>query len=244
MDILRGVNILHESGVVHRDLKVDNVLLDSSLRAKIADFGLSRTRDSIRSQSVNTQAGTYAYIAPELLFDPNCKPSTACDMYSCGVILWEIASREFPWGGANPACICGFLMQQKRPELPSDCPQAFVNAITRCWHQDPTQRPSANEAYGMIERGMLEANFPVERAPPKVEQIFHVAQNQYLAQRNAAISLKLEQVVEHVFKEPPAMRNLHMARLEDLVLTEARTRGMGSMGATLEVPVNWNKIGA
>lgn len=90
MDILEGLAFLHERGLVHRDLKPDNILLDRSGRAKIADFGLVRaSADEVTPvTSAGVILGTPLYMAPEQLSADSCGP--AADLYAMGVILHEM----------------------------------------------------------------------------------------------------------------------------------------------------------
>jgi serine/threonine protein kinase len=94
LDIAEGMSFLHSSQVLHRDLKSANVLLDQSGRAKISDFGLSTWKDSTVTQTVGVM-GTLAWTDPEVI--KGGKHSEASDMYSFGVVVWEIFSGELPW---------------------------------------------------------------------------------------------------------------------------------------------------
>ena len=95
-DVVSAMVYLHARGVVHRDLKPANVLLDSSLRARICDFGISRERHGWTYVSTqNNAAGTPAYLAPELF--GHGRISAAVDAYALGVTLTEMASGVHPW---------------------------------------------------------------------------------------------------------------------------------------------------
>jgi len=144
-EIARGINVLHSNKptILHRDLKSGNILLDEDRHCKLADFGFAVVKeDSVSSQSDLRAEGTLAWMAPELF---NLKPkfSTKSDIYAFGMIMWEIAARQIPYCGANPAVIkhC-VMMEGQREEIPSDCPEGYADLIQKCWDQVPANRPS------------------------------------------------------------------------------------------------------
>jgi serine/threonine protein kinase len=94
VDIADGMRFLHESGVLHRDLKSGNVLVDGEGRCKIADFGLSTFRDMTATQTAGVLA-TLAWTAPEVMTGA-AGFSAASDVYSFGVICWEVFSGAVP----------------------------------------------------------------------------------------------------------------------------------------------------
>ena len=104
-DICDGLQYAHDHGVVHRDIKPENVLLDRHGRAKITDFGLARLFQSNSPQDVVTATrqvvGTPHYIAPELFERPN-EIDHRADLYSLGVLLYEMLTGELPVGHFDP----------------------------------------------------------------------------------------------------------------------------------------------
>ena len=89
MDTARGINYLHQFNppVIHRDLKSLNLLLDDSFRTKLADFGWTRKKYDLMTDKI----GTYQWMAPEVIAGQNY--TELCDIFSFGIIMWEIASR-------------------------------------------------------------------------------------------------------------------------------------------------------
>ena len=93
--IAQGMVYLHQCNVLHRDLKPGNVLIDNNKKLKICDFGLSKLADGATEQHT-ADAGTYQYLAPEV-FEAQAGYGTACDVYSFGVLINEMAAHEIPW---------------------------------------------------------------------------------------------------------------------------------------------------
>ncbi|KAG7386391.1 hypothetical protein PHYPSEUDO_000320 [Phytophthora pseudosyringae] len=171
LHISKGLTYLHARNptYIHRDLKASNILVTETWQAKLADFGISkvsnfvnRVRYSERTVSLAEQnpsvsdeltsfAGTWRWNAPEILQDPhNCRYSRATDMYSFGMVLWEIAS-----DGAVPFSDTKFdfevrekvLVEQRPPINPGQrCPRRFAQLIEECWAQNAALRPSAPQA--------------------------------------------------------------------------------------------------
>lgn len=137
----RGMNYLHcgHPAVLHRDLKSANILLDDSYNAKVCDFGLSRLKAKERSMTGN--CGTVQWMAPEIL--ANQHYAEPADVYSYGIILWELLSRECPYGEMSPIqCALAVLNQDLRPTIPEWCPPAFGALIKKCIDKDPNARPT------------------------------------------------------------------------------------------------------
>lgn len=139
LDIARGVYYLHrKQSIVQRDLKARNILIDSSLNAKVADFGLSRVLDE--DENKLTACGTPAWTAPEVV---RLEAYTdKVDVYSFGIILWELLTRDEPYGGQKGVQIAYAAAEQGlRPEVPSYCPDDYRSLMTSCWADNPHNRP-------------------------------------------------------------------------------------------------------
>lgn len=142
LDVAKGMNYLHTSQttIVHRDLKSPNLLVDRNWVVKVCDFGLSRLKHHTFLSSKST-AGTPEWMAPEVL--RNEPSNEKCDIYSFGVILWELATMRMPWSGMNPMQVVGAVgYQNKRLDIPQEIDPMVSNIITDCWDSDPSQRPS------------------------------------------------------------------------------------------------------
>ena len=137
----RGMIYLHSGNpsVLHRDLKSANLLLDDSYTPKICDFGLSRIKATERSMTGN--CGTVQWMAPECL--ASSEYAEPADVFSFGIILWELLSRECPFDGMAPIqCALGVLNDDIRPPTPHWCPPALAALIKSCVARDPSERPT------------------------------------------------------------------------------------------------------
>jgi serine/threonine protein kinase len=156
----RGLDALHEHGVLHRDVKPSNVLLDGAGAAALADFGLARAADSTRLTRDGQLLGTPHYLAPELI--EGLEATAASDLYALGCLLYECLVGETPFAGRSLAEL-GFAHlaepppdpRERRPELPPDVALALVTALEK----DPAARPTSGTALAR----MLHV---ARRAPP------------------------------------------------------------------------------
>ncbi|KAJ7973436.1 MAP kinase kinase kinase-like protein [Quillaja saponaria] len=142
LDVARGMNCLHASipTIVHRDLKSANLLVDENWNVKVGDFGLSRLKHNTFLSSKST-AGTPEWMAPEVL--RNEPSNEKCDVYSFGVILWELATLRLPWTGMNPMQVVGAVgFQNRRLDIPMEVDPLVARIIWECWQTDPNLRPS------------------------------------------------------------------------------------------------------
>jgi ankyrin repeat protein len=161
LDMSFGLSFLHHERMLHRDLKSMNVLLDNHYRAKLADFGLSKIKQTSNTTTATGQSvGTVAWKAPEL-FKRGCKYTPACDIYSLGMTLWELASRKLPFADANDnGEISVWVLQGEQETIPTDTPDGIKTVIQACWSDQAEQRPAAGR---VVE--LLKANAPT--VPPQ-----------------------------------------------------------------------------
>ncbi|GIL78194.1 hypothetical protein Vretifemale_7609 [Volvox reticuliferus] len=148
----RGLAYLHPT-IVHRDLKPGNVLISNASSSrpvvKLADFGLSRLRDSVLITK-NPEVGTAPYIAPEAFDSKNFTITDRVDVYALGIMLWEMLAGRRPWAGQNMVVIAIIVaMHQRRPPVGllshERCPPKLRSLIHMCWDPDPARRPAAAE---------------------------------------------------------------------------------------------------
>lgn len=149
LDVSRGLAYLHSQKIAHRDVKTENMLLDTSRHVKIADFGVARVEAS-NPKDMTGDTGTPGYMAPEIL---DGKPySKKCDVYSFGICLWEIYCCDMPYLTLSFADMTSAVVHQNlRPEIPKCCPHGLADIMRKCWDANPEKRPSMAEVVKMLE---------------------------------------------------------------------------------------------
>ncbi|XP_058100811.1 serine/threonine-protein kinase EDR1-like isoform X2 [Magnolia sinica] len=138
-DICRGLMCMHRMKIVHRDLKSANCLVNKHWTVKIGDFGLSRVMTEVPMRD-SSSAGTPEWMAPELI---RKEPFTEkCDVFSFGVIMWELCTLSRPWEGVPSVQVVHAVANEgSRLEIPEG---PMGKLISDCWAQ-PDERPSCEE---------------------------------------------------------------------------------------------------
>ncbi|HWK26620.1 MAG TPA: PASTA domain-containing protein [Solirubrobacter sp.] len=163
--VLRALAYAHRRGIVHRDVKSQNVLLDAEGVAKVADFGIARAGDSDMTQT-GTIVGTVQYVSPE---QAEGRPvDRRSDLYSAGVVLYELLTGRVPFDGEAPIAIA-IKHINERPVPPSQLrpgiPPALESVVLRAMEKDPARRyQSAEEFIAALEQVRRR---PVVMQPPE-----------------------------------------------------------------------------
>ncbi|KAL8481721.1 hypothetical protein ACS0TY_028025 [Phlomoides rotata] len=149
LDLARGLSYLHSKKIVHRDVKAENMLLDTHRTLKIADFGVARV-EAQNPRDMTGETGTLGYMAPEVL---DGKPyNRKCDVYSFGVCLWETYCCDLPYPDLSFAEVSSAVVRQNlRPDIPRCCPSSLAGIMKKCWDANPEKRPEMDEVVRLLE---------------------------------------------------------------------------------------------
>ena len=142
--IAHAVHHAHRRGVLHRDLKPGNILIENeSGKAWLSDFGLAKVahRDSGLTRSTDS-LGTPNYMAPEVVEGSAGDVSTASDVWALGVMLWEVLTGAPPFAGANPVETMRRIVENE-PARPADADRDLITLAQRCLEKDPARRPAS-----------------------------------------------------------------------------------------------------
>jgi eukaryotic-like serine/threonine-protein kinase len=164
----------HERGIIHRDLKPLNIIVTTRGDAKILDFGLAKRTDAeeIHRKTLDVAptetsaglTGTLPYMAPEQL--EGSEASARSDIWSLGVVLYEMASGVRPFRGDSLYRLCMSIMQDPPPPLPERIPTGLANVIRRCLEKDPALRyQRAGELRAALETLEPSGAIPARVAP-------------------------------------------------------------------------------
>eukprot|EP00930_Biecheleria_cincta_P070785 TRINITY_DN58394_c0_g1_i1.p1 TRINITY_DN58394_c0_g1~~TRINITY_DN58394_c0_g1_i1.p1 ORF type:complete len:597 (+),score=75.55 TRINITY_DN58394_c0_g1_i1:87-1793(+) len=157
-DVGSAGSYLHSRGVLHGDLTGNNVLLktDSSrvtgMICKVCDFGLARILEEDSEQLLTTQLGTVTHMPPELFLlereAMSLSPKT--DVYSYGILLWQLLMGKPPYQGMMAPQIVMFIARGKRLTLPDDTTAIWKELFRNCTHDSPDERPTFDTVLGAL----------------------------------------------------------------------------------------------
>jgi beta-lactam-binding protein with PASTA domain len=152
--VLQALGYAHRRGIVHRDIKPQNVIVDRDGRAKVADFGIARAGDTSQMTQTGAIVGTMQYLSPEQA--EGFPVDRRADLYSAGVVLYELMTGQVPFDGEAPIAIA-IKHINERPvppgQLEPGIPPAVEAVVMRALEKDPARRfQSAEEFIAALER--------------------------------------------------------------------------------------------
>lgn len=162
-----ALHAAHGAGLVHRDIKPDNLLLEPSGRVKITDFGIARAADQVPFTVAGQVMGTVQYAAPEQL---SGRPVTAAsDIYSLGVVAYEALAGERPFAGESQMVIALAQVNDAPPAMPARVPLPVRDIVMSCLAKDPSARPSTAAALARAAHALRDSltALPAVAPPPE-----------------------------------------------------------------------------
>ena len=154
LQVASGMQHLHNSNVVHRDLKSPNILLSFGLFAKVCDFGTALFSPGT---TLERQAGTYRWMAPEVVADVKANINKMCDVFSFGMVMYEIFAHKLPYADISSLPkVAMAVLQGERPSVPATLPPFLHPLLEACWKEDPQQRPHFEAIALAIQTGSFE----------------------------------------------------------------------------------------
>jgi serine/threonine protein kinase len=190
LQITEALAYLHGEGVLHRDLKAENILLDRYGRAKLADLGVAQVDALLQEDEAKVVgAGLHdkRFIAPEHIGNPTLS-SKATDVYALGLVFWQIVTGKEPYKLEVLGSYHNYKWKKgrlvEREVIPEDCPESFKELILDCWQLEPAQRPTAEKLISQLKN--LGSEFDLDHhclviASQKLEKLVHPKRKEGLA---------------------------------------------------------------
>lgn len=168
LGVLRALEAAHAAGIIHRDIKPGNILPGPGKIApeavRVTDFGIAKVLGGAALTVVGTQLGTPDYMSPEQMMGG--RVDARCDLYSLGVVLYEMLSGSTPFAAATSAEVSRRVLSEAPPPLPPTVSRRVREVVLRALQKDPTARyPSARDMRAVLELVQLQ---PLQAPPLQV----------------------------------------------------------------------------
>ena len=167
-EIASALDALHAAGLVHRDVKPSNILLDDERGALLTDFGLAKRRDYSMLTAPGQMLGTLDYIAPEMLRGE--EPGPSADLYALGCVVYECLAGKPPFGGLSMFEV-GMAHLGDEPADPcaerADAPPTLSEVMLRALAKEPSQRPPTATGYAEMLIGAAAIGLGSRHGPPR-----------------------------------------------------------------------------
>ncbi len=177
IQICCGLSVAHKAGIIHRDIKPDNIMVTLENQLKIMDFGLALRANTACAGIKDSIAGTYCYMSPEQACGDEV--DVRSDLFSTGIVLYEMITGQLPYKNAHQAAIAYSIIHEKPPPLKTyvlQVPDGFQQIIDKALEKDPKSRyQSADEIIAdlkslreSIDKKAREAAAAAEKTPPSI----------------------------------------------------------------------------
>ncbi|PKY54649.1 kinase-like protein, partial [Rhizophagus irregularis] len=152
LDIASGLKFLHSKEIIHRDLHSKNILVNNG-KLLIADFGLSKKWTEVTTNSKGNLYGMKEYIEPQRFKNIEYKKDKKSDIYSLGVLLWEISSGRPPFPGYPRDILVVQISCFNLREVPIEgTPSKYQQLYQKCWDGEPKSRPDIEVVYETLSQ--------------------------------------------------------------------------------------------
>ncbi|MBF0714379.1 Stk1 family PASTA domain-containing Ser/Thr kinase [Gemella sp. GH3] len=203
--ISEGLSHAHKNGIIHRDIKPQNILMTKDLNCKITDFGISRAYGDTTLTQTNQMLGTVYYLSPE---QARGNIATAqSDIYSLGILMFELITGKIPFKGESAVAIALKHLQEELPDIENyrqEIPRSIKNIIKKATMKNPNERyVSANEL-----REDLETSLDTSRLNETVYTGFSNINNNDLEQTRVQQIVSKPNQVEHIRENNISQNNI------------------------------------
>ncbi|RIA91961.1 kinase-like domain-containing protein [Glomus cerebriforme] len=198
-DIIYSLRNIHYENAIHRDLHSGNVLFCQIIQKfRISDLGFCGPAD----KPLNSIYGNLPYIAPEVIAG---KITTfASDIYSIGMLMWEITSGQPPFINKHNFDLAMRIMNGMRPKIVTGTPLEYKKLMEQCWNADPTERPNIND----LKNKMHEINKSYyQKELPKINTSIEIKELSSIDETNYTSTSRLFTSKVYQFKNLPEPRN-------------------------------------
>jgi Tol biopolymer transport system component/predicted Ser/Thr protein kinase len=167
----------HSKGIVHRDIKTDNIMVNSKNQIKVMDFGLAKLKGSLKLTKTSSTVGTLAYMAPEQI--EGGEVDARSDIFSFGVVLYEMLTGHLPFRGEHEAAMVYSIVNEDPEPLEkyrTDLSPILVNLIQRALEKSPSDRYQSAEDMVIELKRLQKKTSKVVRAPSQMIPPIHIAE--------------------------------------------------------------------
>ena len=186
-DILMGLQAIHKAGIVHRDIKSLNIMIQDSGEAKIIDFGISMNAKSEQLTKTNNVIGSAHYLAPEIINGKTATPAT--DIYALGILMFEMLTGQYPYKNDDYAIVANHHLNKPLPLIRKYNPnvrQSIINVIKKATAKKIDDRyKSATEMYddlnnALSDRRLHEKPLLLKSEKPKLNLYYYLSHKWYM----------------------------------------------------------------